>query len=231
MLVKLDDVDKRYRTGGVEVRALNRISLEIEHGDYLALEGPSGCGKSTLLSVLGMLESPTSGEYHFDGMPVCGLSRSAQAALRNRKIAFVFQNFNLIAELSVADNIELPLIYREMRVRERRRRVHEVLERLALAHRASLKPRHLSGGEQQRVAIARALAGNPLLLLADEPTGNLDSQHSQAVMDLFSQLHAEGSTIFIVTHNPDIARKASRRLTMLDGAIEEQYRDDRRSPR
>jgi putative ABC transport system ATP-binding protein len=219
MLLTLHGINKTYLTDEVETRALRDIDLTIERGEYVSIEGPSGCGKSTLLSIIGLLDAPTSGEYVLNGRGVGSLSAGERAAIRNREIGFIFQNFNLIGDLTVEENVELPLTYRGVSKAERRRRVAEVLERVNVAHRARHFPAQLSGGQQQRVAVARALAGNPSVLLADEPTGNLDSAHGEAVMELLAELHAGGSTIVMVTHDRRFAKYAKRTIGLLDGCI------------
>jgi len=219
MLIAFEDLGRTYTSGNIETRALRGITLAIERGEYVAVEGPSGCGKSTLLAILGLLESPTSGEYRFKEKPVARLSEDDRARIRNREIGFVFQNFNLVGDLSIAENVELPLVYAGMTRRERGARVAAVLERVNMSHRAGHYPAQLSGGQQQRVAVARALAGDPALLLADEPTGNLDSANGQAVMDLLADLHADGSTIVMVTHDSRFAKQAQRTIHLLDGQL------------
>ena len=223
MLVELEDLGKSYLTEEVETRALRGISLQIERGEYVAIEGPSGCGKSTLLSILGLLDSPTSGRYSLNGRPVEKLTLAERATIRNREIGFIFQSFNLIGDLSIYENVELPLVYRGMTKGERRARVEEVLERVRMSHRAKHFPMQLSGGEQQRVAVARALAGDPSLLLADEPTGNLDTRNGEAVMELLAELNHYGSTIVMVTHDARFARNANRTIGLLDGRLVEQH--------
>jgi putative ABC transport system ATP-binding protein len=222
MLVELEDLGKSYFTEDVETRALRGINLQIERGEYVAIEGPSGCGKSTLLSILGLLDTPTSGKYRLNGRAVENLNSSERAAIRNREIGFIFQNFNLIGDLSIYENVELPLVYRGMTRGERRSRVEEVLERVHMSHRAKHYPMQLSGGEQQRVAVARALAGDPSILLADEPTGNLDTRNGEAVMELLSELHEYGSTIIMVTHDQRFAKQAKRTVGLLDGQLVEE---------
>jgi putative ABC transport system ATP-binding protein len=219
MLLKLQGINKTYQTDEVETRALRDIDLGIERGEYVSIEGPSGCGKSTLLSIIGLLDAPTSGEYILNGRAVAALSAGERAAIRNREIGFIFQNFNLIGDLTVEENVELPLTYRGVSKNERRRRVSEVLDRVNVAHRARHYPAQLSGGQQQRVAVARALAGNPSVLLADEPTGNLDSVHGEAVMELLAELHESGSTIVMVTHDRRFATYAKRTIGLLDGRL------------
>ena len=219
MLVSLENVCKTYLTEDVETRALRDITFQIDRGEYVAIEGPSGCGKSTLLSILGLLDTPTSGLYRLNGRAVENLRVSERAMIRNREIGFVFQNFNLIGDISVGENVELPLIYRGMTRRERRLRVADVLERVRMPHRAKHYPMQLSGGEQQRVAVARALAGDPSILLADEPTGNLDTRNGEAVMELLTELHDAGSTIIVVTHDFRFAKNAKRSIGLLDGQL------------
>ncbi len=219
MLLSLDGIGKTYVTDEVETRALRDVSFSIERGEYVSIEGPSGCGKSTLLSIIGLLDTPTHGSYVLNGHAVEKLSAGDRAAIRNREIGFIFQNFNLIGDLTVQENVELPLIYRGVTKGERKRRVAEVLERVNVGHRARHYPAQLSGGQQQRVAVARALAGNPSVLLADEPTGNLDSKHGEAVMELLAELHESGSTIIMVTHDRRFARYARRTIGLLDGRL------------
>jgi putative ABC transport system ATP-binding protein len=221
-MIKLEDVTKIFRTEEVETHALSQINLEIRKGEYISIAGPSGCGKSTLLSILGLLDSPTKGDYWLDGKPVANLSHSEQTRIRNCEIGFIFQAFNLIGDLTVHENVALPLTYRGMVSAERERRVRQALERVGLAHRMRHYPAQLSGGEQQRVAVARALAGDPFILLADEPTGNLDSKNGEAVMGLLRELHREGATICIVTHDPHYAGFAERTIHLLDGRIVEE---------
>jgi putative ABC transport system ATP-binding protein len=218
-LVKLEEVTKIFYAEQVETHALAEVSLEIHGGEYVAVAGPSGSGKSTLLSILGLLESPTRGRHYLKGKPVEVLDADARGRIRNREIGFVFQSFNLIGDLTVFDNVELPLTYRGMSKAERKRRVQEALEKVAMAHRMRHFPAQLSGGEQQRVAVARALAGRPAVLLADEPTGNLDSKNAGAVMELLRELHQEGATIVMVTHDPRYAQYAERTVHLLDGRI------------
>src|SRR5215467_12574169 len=222
-LLRMDSVTKVFYTDEVETHALAGIHLEINQGDYVSIAGPSGCGKSTLLSILGLLDSPTDGTYLLNGKPVQGLSLSERARIRNQEIGFIFQSFNLIGDLTVFENVELPLTYRGMRAAERRERVHAALERVGMAHRAKHLPSQLSGGQQQRVAVARAVAGEPLILLADEPTGNLDSRSGEAVMDLLRELHRAGATICMVTHDPRYARHADRSIHVFDGRVVEEH--------
>jgi putative ABC transport system ATP-binding protein len=221
-LIKLEGLSKVFRTEEVETHALSQIDLEIRKGEYVSIAGPSGCGKSTLLSILGLLDSPSEGKYWLDGKPVAKLSESERTRIRNCEIGFIFQAFNLIGDLTVQENVALPLTYRGMLSAERERRVRQSLERVGLAHRMRHFPAQLSGGEQQRVAVARALAGEPFILLADEPTGNLDSKNGEAVMGLLRELHSEGATICIVTHDPHYAGFAERTIHLLDGRIVEQ---------
>ena len=218
-LIHLDKVTKIFFTDEVETHALAEIDLDIYPGEYIAISGPSGCGKSTLLSILGLLDSPSDGHYQLNGRPVASLKMSDRARTRNREIGFIFQSFNLIGDLTVYENVELPLTYRGMRPAERRQRVDEALEKVEMAHRAKHLPSQLSGGQQQRVAVARAVAGQPSILLADEPTGNLDSKNGAAVMQLLAALHAEGSTICMVTHDPRYARHAGREVHLYDGRV------------
>ncbi|KGF82312.1 phosphonate ABC transporter ATP-binding protein [Massilia sp. JS1662] len=218
-MLRLSGVSKIHTAGEVRTTALDRIDLEIAAGEYVAITGPSGCGKSTLLSVLGLLDVPTSGEYWFEGRNVAGWSEAKLNALRRGKIGFIFQSFNLIEELTVFENVELALEYTGMPAAERRRRVRDMLERLGVAHRAGHRPSQLSGGQQQRVAIARALVAGPAMLLADEPTGNLDTAHGDEVMRLLRTINAEGTTVVMVTHSPAHAAQASRTLRLLDGRI------------
>jgi len=218
-MLRLSGVSKIHTAVEVRTTALDRIDLEIAAGEYVAITGPSGCGKSTLLSVLGLLDVPTTGEYWFEGRNVAGWSEAKLNALRRGKIGFIFQSFNLIEELSVFENVELALEYTGTPAAERRRRVRDMLERLDVAHRAGHRPSQLSGGQQQRVAIARALVAGPALLLADEPTGNLDTAHGNEVMRLLRTINAEGTTVVMVTHSPAHAAQASRTLRLLDGRI------------
>jgi putative ABC transport system ATP-binding protein len=215
----MDSVTKVFYTDEVETHALAGIHLEINQGDYISIAGPSGCGKSTLLSILGLLDSPTEGSYQLNGKPVQGLSLSERARIRNREIGVIFQSFNLIGDLTVYENVELPLTYRGMNSAERKKRVNAALEKVGMAHRAKHLPSQLSGGQQQRVAVARAVVGDPLILLADEPTGNLDSTNGEAVMDLLRELHRGGATICMVTHDPRFARHADRSIHLFDGRV------------
>jgi len=218
-LIHLEDVSKIFYTEEIETHALSKVSLDIYPKEYVSIEGPSGCGKSTLLSILGLLDTPTGGAYALNGRSVDKLNNAERARIRNKEVGFIFQSFNLIGDLTVYENVELPLTYRKMPVKERRERVDEALERVGMSNRANHLPSQLSGGQQQRVAVARALGGNPLILLADEPTGNLDSKNSNAVMELMKELHGSGSTICMVTHDPRYARCAERTINLFDGCI------------
>ncbi len=218
-MIKMHDLTKVYRTASVETTALNNINLEIDAGEFIAVMGPSGCGKSTLLNILGMLDTPTSGTYEFAGQQVENCSESQLADVRKRNIGFIFQSFNLVDELSVAENVMLPLLYQKVPTAERERRVQAVLERVNIAHRAEHRPQQLSGGQQQRVAVARAVVTNPKLILADEPTGNLDSANGEEVLNLLNSLNDDGTTIVMVTHDPGHADHATRVVNMLDGRI------------
>ena len=218
-LIRLDGVTKVFYTDEVETHALSGIHLEICKGEYVSIAGPSGCGKSTLLSILGLLDSPTEGKYTLNSRPVEDLDLSDRARIRNREVGFIFQSFNLIGDLNVFENVELPLTYRGMRSAERKTRVQQALEKVGMAHRSKHLPSQLSGGQQQRVAVARALVGEPSVLLADEPTGNLDSKNGEAVMDLLRELHRAGSTIVMVTHDPRFARYAGRHVNLFDGRV------------
>ena len=218
-VIKLRDLTKVFATDEVETHALSNVTLDIARGEYVSIGGPSGCGKSTLLSILGLLDSPTRGAYELNNRPVAELPASERARVRNREIGFIFQSFNLIGDLTVFENVELPLTYRGMRPAERRQRVTDALERVGMAHRAKHLPSQLSGGQQQRVAVARAVAGEPVILLADEPTGNLDSKSGEAVMELLRELHQAGATICMVTHDPRYARHAQRNIHLFDGRI------------
>ena len=221
-LIHLESVTKVFVTDEVETHALAGVHLDINKGEYLSIAGPSGCGKSTLLAILGLLDSPSEGAYTLNGKPVQGLKLSERARIRNREIGFIFQAFNLIGDLTVYENVELPLTYRGMPSSERKKRVHEALERVGMSHRVKHYPSQLSGGQQQRVAVARALGGDPSILLADEPTGNLDSANGEQVMDLLRELHRSGSTICIVTHDPRYARYADRSVHLFDGRVVEE---------
>jgi putative ABC transport system ATP-binding protein len=221
-MIRLVGVTKVFVTDEVETHALSGIHLEIERGEFVAIGGPSGCGKSTLLSILGLLDSPTDGQHFLASKPVADLAASERARVRNREVGFVFQSFNLIGGLTVFENVELPLTYRGMRASERRARVREALERVGMSHREKHVPSQLSGGQQQRVAVARAVAGEPLILLADEPTGNLDSAHGEAVMELLLELNRTGTTICMVTHDPRYAAYAGRTIHLFDGRVIEE---------
>jgi putative ABC transport system ATP-binding protein len=221
-LISLDAVTKVFVTDEVETHALAGIHLNLKKGEYLSIAGPSGCGKSTLLAILGLLDSPSDGSYVLNGKQVQGLKLSERARIRNREIGFIFQAFNLIGDLTVYENVELPLTYRGMPSSERKKRVHDALERVGMSHRIKHYPSQLSGGQQQRVAVARALAGDPSILLADEPTGNLDSTNGEAVMELLRELHRGGATICMVTHDPRYARYADRTIRLFDGRIVEE---------
>ncbi len=218
-LIQLQAVEKVFLTDEVETHALAAVSLEIRHGEYVSISGPSGCGKSTLLSILGLLDSPTRGSYELRGEPVGNLDHTKRARVRNREIGFIFQSFNLIGDLTVWENVELPLTYRGLTKDERRERVDEALAKVGMTQRARHYPAQLSGGQQQRVAVARALGGRPSILLADEPTGNLDSKNGDAVMKLLHELHQEGATVCLVTHDERFARDAQRTIRLFDGQI------------
>ena len=226
-LIKLEGVKKVFYTDEVETHALSEIHLEVKKGEYISIAGPSGCGKSTLLSILGLLDSPTDGNYSLDGKPVANLSISDRTRIRNREIGFIFQAFNLIGDLTVYENVELPLTYRGMSAAERKQRVTDALERVGMSHRMKHYPAQLSGGQQQRVAVARAVAGDPLILLADEPTGNLDSKNGEAVMELLRELHRSGATICMVTHDQRYANFAERTIHLFDGRIVEESQEVR----
>ncbi len=221
-LIKLADITKVFFTDEVETHALSGIHLELKKGEYVSIAGPSGCGKSTLLSILGLLDSPTEGSYLLNDQPVANLNLAQRARIRNREVGFIFQSFNLIGDLTVYENVELPLTYRGLSGAERKQRVEEALEKVGMSHRAKHYPSQLSGGQQQRVAVARALGGKPSILLADEPTGNLDSKNGEAVMQLLRDLHREGATICMVTHDPRFARHADRTVHLFDGRIVEE---------
>jgi putative ABC transport system ATP-binding protein len=218
-MIEIHNLNKVYRTADVETTALNKVNLEVAPGEFIAIMGPSGCGKSTLLNVLGMLDTPSSGTYRFLGQDVSARSEKELASVRKQHIGFIFQSFNLIDELSVWENVMLPLLYQKAPAAEREQRVREVLERVNIAHRADHRPQQLSGGQQQRVAVARAVVTNPELMLADEPTGNLDTVNGEEVLDLLSQLNDEGTTIVMVTHDQGHADHASRIVNMLDGRV------------
>jgi putative ABC transport system ATP-binding protein len=221
-VIKLQSIGKVFLTDEVETHALSDINLQIDKGEYVAIAGPSGCGKSTLLSILGLLDSATSGEYWLNGQSAVELNARDRARVRNREIGFIFQSFNLIGDLTVFENVELPLTYRGMATAERRNRVTGALDRVGMTHRAKHLPSQLSGGQQQRVAVARAVAGEPAMLLADEPTGNLDSKSGEQVMELLHELHRAGATICMVTHDPRYARHAQRTIHLFDGRVVEQ---------
>src|ERR1700704_1321976 len=221
-LIHLDGVTKVFLTDEVETHALSGIHLDIRTGEYVSIAGPSGCGKSTLLSILGLLDTPSGGSYSLKGTEVANLSFPERARIRNREIGFIFQSFNLIGDLTVYENVELPLTYRGMPSSERKKRVQEALDKVGMSHRMKHYPSQLSGGQQQRVAVARALCGDPLILLADEPTGNLDSGNGEQVMDLLRDLHRNGATICMVTHDPRYAKFADRTIRLFDGRIVEE---------
>ena len=227
-LIHLESVGKVFLTDEVETHALENINMDIMGGEYVAIAGPSGCGKSTLLSILGLLDSPSDGKYELNGRPVEKLNLSERARIRNREIGFVFQSFNLIGDLTVYENVELPLTYRGMPAKERKERVQEALERVGMSHRMKHYPSQLSGGQQQRVAVARAVVGKPSILLADEPTGNLDSRNSEQVMELLEELHKDGATICMVTHDPRFARYAERSIHLFDGRVVEEEQGQQR---
>ena len=218
-LIELKKVTKTFGSGDAETTALREVSLSIKEGEFLAIVGPSGSGKSTLMNILGLLDVPTKGEYLLDGSPVTARKENAQAKLRRERIGFIFQNFNLIPRLSLLQNVELPLIYAGVGVKERRERAKQLLKQVGLEHRVKSRTNQISGGELQRAAIARALANNPSLILADEPTGNLDTKNSQMVIDHLKLLHSQGATIIMITHNPEIAAVAERVVTMRDGQV------------
>ena len=218
-MIEMHDLNKVYRTGNVETTALSDINLEINAGEFIAIMGPSGCGKSTLLNVMGMLDSPTTGRFSFLGEDVANYAEAKLADIRKRNIGFIFQSFNLVDELTVLENVALPLLYQRMPARERRELAESVLERMGIAHRANHRPQQLSGGQQQRVAVARAVITQPGLILADEPTGNLDTGNGEEVLDLLNQLNADGTTMVMVTHDPSHSDHASRVVHMLDGRV------------
>ncbi len=225
-LIKLDGITKVFLTDEVETHALSGIHLEIRKGEYVSIAGPSGCGKSTLLSILGLLDTPTAGAYLLNEQSVANLDFGQRARIRNREIGFIFQSFNLIGDLTVYENVELPLTYRGMPAGQRKSAAHAALEKVGMSHRLNHYPSQLSGGQQQRVAVARALVGNPSILLADEPTGNLDSKNGEAVMELLRDLHREGATICMVTHDPRFARHADRTIHLFDGRVLEEHEAD-----
>lgn len=218
-MIKTVALEKIFRTEEVETLALNKVSIEVKEGEFVAIMGPSGCGKSTLLNILGLLDNPTSGEYYLNGIEVSRYTEAQRTKLRKGIIGFVFQSFNLIDELNVYENIELPLLYMDVSTAERKKKVQEAMERMAIVHREKHFPQQLSGGQQQRVAIARAVVANPKLILADEPTGNLDSKNGQEVMNLLSELNKEGTTIVMVTHSQHDAGFASRTINLFDGQV------------
>ena len=218
-LIRLQGIKKVFLTDEVETHALADVHMEIKQGEYVAISGPSGCGKTTLLSILGLLDTASDGEYVLDGRPVAGLNAADRARVRNRQIGFIFQAFNLIGDLTVYENVELPLTYRGMSATERKERVHGALERVGMSHRSKHYPAQLSGGQQQRVAVARAVAGDPAILLADEPTGNLDSVNGESVMNLLRELNKNGATICMVTHDPRYALHADRSINLFDGRV------------
>ncbi len=221
-LISLEGVSKIFYTDEVETHALSGVVLDINKGDYVSIAGPSGCGKSTLLSILGLLDSPSTGSFTLNGQAVADLSLSERARIRNREVGFIFQAFNLIGDLTVYENVELPLTYRGTPSSERKKKVQAALERVEMAHRMKHYPSQLSGGQQQRVAVARAVVGDPSIVLADEPTGNLDSANGEAVMDLMAELHRGGATICMVTHDPRYARYADRSISLFDGQVVEE---------
>jgi len=222
-LIQLQGIKKVFYTDEVETHALADVHLDIKQGEYLAIAGPSGCGKTTLLSILGLLDTPTDGSYLLDRQPVANLTAADRARVRNRQIGFIFQAFNLIGDLTVYENVELPLTYRGLSAAERKKRVTDALERVGMSHRVKHYPAQLSGGQQQRVAVARAVAGDPAILLADEPTGNLDSSNGESVMELLRELHRGGATICMVTHDPRYAAHADRTIELFDGRVVEEH--------
>ncbi|MGZ8710693.1 MAG: ABC transporter ATP-binding protein [Thermoanaerobaculia bacterium] len=223
-LIHLEGLTKVFYTDEIETHALDGVHLDIEQGEYVAIAGPSGCGKSTLLAILGLLQAPTGGQYTLNGKPVAQLTTADRARIRNREVGFIFQSFNLIGDLTVQENVELPLTYRKMAAPERRKRVVEALERVGMSHRMKHYPGQLSGGQQQRVAVARAIVGSPSIVLADEPTGNLDSRNGESVMTLMRELNRDGATICMVTHDPRYAKHADRSVHLFDGRIVEEER-------
>jgi putative ABC transport system ATP-binding protein len=223
-LIHLEGLTKVFFSDDIETHALDGVHLDIEEGEYVAIAGPSGCGKSTLLSILGLLHSPTSGQYVLNGTPVAQITSAQRARIRNKEVGFIFQSFNLIGDLTVEENVELPLTYRGMPAGERKQRVQEALERVGMSHRIKHYPAQLSGGQQQRVAVARAIVGSPSIVLADEPTGNLDSRNGEAVMTLMRELNREGATICMVTHDPRYAKHADRTVHLFDGRVVEEER-------
>ena len=225
-LIQLQGIKKVFDTDEVETHALADVHLDVKKGEYVAISGPSGCGKTTLLSILGLLDTPSDGQYVLDGRPVANLSAADRARVRNRQIGFIFQAFNLIGDLTVYENVELPLTYRGMSAADRKQRVQQALEKVGMSHRMKHYPAQLSGGQQQRVAVARAVAGDPAILLADEPTGNLDSSNGESVMELLQELHKGGATICMVTHDPRYARHADRTIELFDGRVLEEHAPD-----
>ena len=223
-MIKLEGITKVFYTDEVETHALSGVHLEIQPGEFVSIAGPSGCGKSTLLSILGLLDTPTEGNYWLNKQPVANLNFAERARIRNKEVGFIFQSFNLIGDLTVYENVELPLTYRGLSSAERKERANQALEKVGMTHRMNHYPAQLSGGQQQRVAVARALGGRPAILLADEPTGNLDSKNGEAVMDLMRELHREGATICMVTHDQRFARYAERTVHLFDGRIVEEVR-------
>jgi len=221
-VIRMENISKVFYTDEVETHALSGVQLEVRKGEYVSIAGPSGSGKSTLLSIIGLLDTPTDGEYVLNGHQVANLNMSERSRIRNREIGFIFQSFNLIGDLTVYENVELPLTYRNMPSADRKKRVMDALERVGMSHRIKHYPSQLSGGQQQRVAVARALAGSPAILLADEPTGNLDSRNAEAVMELLRSLHRDGATIVMVTHDPRFARHAQRTIHLFDGRVVEE---------
>src|SRR5258705_3456231 len=221
-VIKLEGVQKVFYTDEVETHALDNINIDIRKGEYVSIAGPSGCGKSTLLSIIGLLDTPSNGTYVLNGAPVTALSLSQRARVRNREVGFIFQSFKLIGDLTVYENVELPLTYRGMKPPERKQRVTQALERVGMAHRSKHLPSQLSGGQQQRVAVARAVCGDPSILLADEPTGNLDSKNGEAVMELLADLHRSGATVCMVTHDDRYAAHAKRTIHLFDGRVVEE---------
>ena len=224
-LIQLDNIRKVFITDEIETHALSGIHLDIQQGEYVSIAGPSGCGKSTLLAILGLLDTPSDGKFILNQHDVSNLDHSTRARIRNREIGFIFQSFNLIGDLTVFENVELPLTYRGLNATERKQRATEALEKVGMSHRTRHYPSQLSGGQQQRVAVARALGGRPSILLADEPTGNLDSKNGDAVMDLLRQLHREGATICMVTHDPRFAKHADRQIHLFDGRIVDELKE------
>ena len=223
-LIHIEGLSKVFYADDIETHALDNVHLDIEEGEYVSIAGPSGCGKSTLLSILGLLHAPTAGDYTLNGTPVAQLSTVDRARIRNREVGFIFQSFNLIGDLTVEENVELPLTYRGMPTSERRERTQKALERVGMSHRMKHYPGQLSGGQQQRVAVARAIVGDPSIVLADEPTGNLDSRNGEVVMSLLRELNRDGATICMVTHDPRYARNADRTVHLFDGRIVEEER-------